>query len=108
LEPEDPEAISDIPESTEMPWLKFEERAKFVVTEGTCALASEPMPMTELYRDRLKAPPIGSVANMGLFYYGRKDRARRIPQEKGIPRRIELRHIDRSSIQDTLSVAPKP
>jgi hypothetical protein len=40
---------------------------------------------------RLKASLIGSVANMGLFYYGRKDRARRIPPERGIPRRIELR-----------------
>ena len=42
-------------------------------------------------RVRLKAPPIGSVANIALFYYGSKDRAMQIPQEKGIPRKIELR-----------------
>jgi hypothetical protein len=38
-----------------------------------------------------------------------KGRARRMPQEKGIPRRIELRQriIKTSIIQDNLSVAPK-
>ncbi len=42
---------------------------------------------------RLKAPPIGSVAKHGSFLYGCKDKARRIPQEKGIPRRIELKML---------------
>jgi hypothetical protein len=28
-----------------------------------------------------------------MSYSGRKDRARRIPQEKGIPRKLELRQI---------------
>jgi hypothetical protein len=34
-----------------------------------------------------------SIKMFSIKDYGRKDRARRIPQEKGNPRRIELRHI---------------
>jgi hypothetical protein len=44
-----------------------------------------PFDRTGLSRVRLKAPLIGSLANMGLFYYCRKSRARRMPQEKRIP-----------------------
>ena len=61
---------------------------------------------------KLKAPEIytpksvgtGYSSLVGNSYYSRKDRARRMPQEKGIPRKLELRQRQYNTICRSLPI----
>jgi hypothetical protein len=86
-------------------WLLFSAASARCFTQPFHSLSHQTSGRRDLldWRHHLLAP-----WRIWVFSIGRKDRARRIPQERGIPRRIELRQMINNRLWQSLpSIIPR-